>query len=132
MLTTVGAGWMIKSVKGLSLQGELQLGSWDAKVGSGSTSQTSVFANLSYDINPNDKTFFPWIGAGIGSMSSKPKGGSSNSEMAYQLSAGLTYMANPTWAIWAGTSYIAAGSGNAKMTHMPLLAGISRVFGGSQ
>ncbi len=132
MMTTFGAGWMIKAVKGLSLQGEMHMGSWDAKVGTGSTSQTSFFANLGYDINPNDKKLFPWVSAGIGSMSAKPKGGSSSSEMAYQLNGGLTYMANQKWAIWAGTGYISSGSGSSKMTHVPLLAGISLLLGSSQ
>ncbi|MBM4193068.1 MAG: porin family protein [Gemmatimonadetes bacterium] len=132
MIGTLGLGIPIKSVKGLSVQGELQMGSWDQKVGTGSVSQNSFFANLGYDINPNDMKLYPWIVTGIGSMSSKVKGEKSDSEMAFQLAAGLTYMASPKWAIWAGPGYIMSGSGTKKRSHMPLMAGVSLSLGGSQ
>ena len=127
---TFGAGWNLKSMKGLPLQGEVQMGSNSAKVGSGSTSYNAFFANASYTFNPERKVNAS-VGGGLGSLSSKPKGGSSSSDMAYQFWGGLGWNASAKWGLWGTVGYISAGDGASKMTLMPIGAGITFNLGGT-
>jgi len=128
MWMTLGGGWNIKSVKGLGISAEYQMGSNDAKVGSGSTSWSAFYGNLGYTFNPDDQ--LNWSGGfGLGSMSSKPKGGKSNSDMAWQVWFGPGYNINPQWTLWGNVGYISAGDGASKMTLMPIAVGLSLNLG---
>jgi hypothetical protein len=128
MWMTVGGGWNIKSVKGLGFGAEYQLSSMDWKVGSGSTSSSAIFGNLGYTFNPDDK--LNWgAGVGIGSMSSKPKGGKSSSDMAWQLWFGPGWTLSPEWLFWGSVNYISAGDGATKMTMMPISLGLTWSIG---
>jgi hypothetical protein len=123
-MITMGGGWNIKSVKGLSLQAEYQMGSNDAKTGSASTDWSAFYGNLGYNFNPDSKLNWS-AGFGLGSMSAKPTGGKSNSEMAWQLWFGPGYNINSKWALWGNVGYIAAD----EMKLMPIAVGLSLNLG---
>lgn len=127
-LGTVGIGINVKSMTGLSVQGEGVYGSHSAKVGTGSTKLTGALANLAYEWNAESK-LHPYVYAGGGVLSSDPSGASSSSDGAYQVGGGFSYMARPKLSIWADIRYLSSGSGTTKMTLMPIAVGISCPFG---
>ena len=80
--------------------------------GRGDISSTSVFANLYYDFN-NGGTVQPYAGAGIGfsdvDVQYNPSGvgvvDDGETKFAYQLKAGLTWLASETWEVYGEYAY---------------------------
>ncbi|MDA1081458.1 MAG: outer membrane beta-barrel protein [Gemmatimonadetes bacterium] len=123
-LGIVGVGINVKSMKGVSVQGEGLFGSR----GDGSSTLAGFLGNLAYEWNAEAK-LHPYVFAGVGVLVSKPKGGSSNSEGAYQAGGGFSYMAQPKLNIWADVRYLGSGSDATKMNLRAIAAGISMPFG---
>jgi opacity protein-like surface antigen len=80
--------------------------------GRGDISSTSVFANAYYDFNRNS-VLQPYVGAGIGfsdvNVKYNPSGigviDDGESKLAYQVKAGLTWMAGESWEVYGEYAY---------------------------
>lgn len=127
-LGSVGYGWIVPSMRAWSFQGEFLVGSNDYKIGTGSSSMTGFMVNVAYDIDAGDKSH-PYVYAGIGSISSKPQGGTSKSNIAYQASAGYSWTINPDWSFWAEARYLSINTSGASTNMIPIVAGFSLQVG---
>lgn len=127
---TAGVGVNISAMKGVALQAEGIYGSHSAKVGSGSTSMTGFFGNVAWEY-ANDSKWLPYIFAGYGSMSMKPKGGSSDSNGAWQLGGGFAYKFRDNLNLWGDVRYMSIDTAVSATTLMPIAFGISMPWGNS-
>ena len=123
----VGMGFPLMGSKKTSLQLGGLYGSNDAKVGSGSSTFYAVYLNVGYTVNPDAKISpYGYLGGGI--LGSKPEGGSSDTNGAYQVGAGLAYTVNPKCQFWGEARYLGSGSGNSKLTLMPITIGLTYIY----
>jgi opacity protein-like surface antigen len=125
---TAGIGWNLSSMKGWSVQIDGQMAKNNAKVGTGDVSLLGVFGNLAYDFNPGQK-WNPLAYGGVGMMSMKATGASSQSEMSWQVGGGLSYMQSKNLMIWADIKYQNIMSDPKNTTFMPISLGISMPWG---
>ncbi len=125
---TVGYGWIVPSMRAWSFQAEGMFGSNDYKGASGSMSLTGFMVNVGYDFDQKADAH-PYVYAGLGSLSSKPKGGSSKSNMAYQAAAGYSWKVNADWNFWAEARYLSINTSGSSTNFIPLVAGFSMAVG---
>jgi len=125
---SVGVGINISSMTGISLNAEGLYGSHSAKIGSGSTSMTGFFGNVEWEY-ANDTKWMPYVFAGYGSLSMKPKGGSSDSNGAWQVGGGFGYRLKDNLNLWGDVRYMSIDTAGSATTLVPIAVGISMPWG---
>jgi hypothetical protein len=127
LIGSAGIGWNLRSMKNWSFQVEGLMSNNAAKVGSADISMLGLLGNLSYEMNAEAKTH-PYFFGGLGFMSSKAKGGSSVSDMAWQVGGGLSFKANNVMNLWADVRYLNVMS-TTSMTYLPITVGFAIPWG---
>lgn len=112
----------------VSLQAGGLYGSNSAKVGDGSMTLFGGLINLIYGTGIKPKWSWYVYGGG-GALSLKPDQGDSETKGAFHVGTGLSRELNAKHDLWFEARYLSSGSGNEKLTLMPITVGISHLLG---
>lgn len=127
-MVTVGGGIPIRGSRSLSVQLDGLYGSSDFKATDASTKLYAGFVNVLCELMPLAK-IHPYVYAGAGMLGSKPEGGESEAESAFQAGVGLSRSLAPNLSLWVDVRYMSGGSGTSKITLTPVSIGLSRTLG---
>jgi hypothetical protein len=122
---TAGILWSLPN--NWSLQAEGIVSSNAAKTGSADMTMMGLLGNLAYDWNPDAKVH-PYAWGGIGIVSAKASGGDSNSDMAWQVGAGLSWKTSGTMTVWSDVKMLSVMS-DPSTNFMGLTVGIGMPWG---
>ena len=125
VLGNAGIGMALKGSDKWSVGVEGFYGSADYKSPlTGSTNLYAALVDIWFSPMPKAK-LSPYIVAGYGVLGVKPDNGTSKSKGAYQIEGGVNCRLNAKWGLWADVRYMGSGSGNDKLTFLPITVGLS-------
>jgi len=127
-LLDFGFGRPINEKLGLQIGG--LYGSSDAKTGTGSIDLLGGSVGLGYNFT-TEAMLNPYVLGSVGMMQSDNGVTDAESEFMFQIGAGLFKTLSTRFGFWAEARYLSAGSGNTKLTLVPVAAGISITLGGN-
>lgn len=127
-LADVGLGHTVNEKLTLQLGG--LFGSSSHKVGDGSTDLLGGSLGVGYTLVSNAH-FSPYVLGSVGMMRADNGITDAESEFMFQLGAGLTEPLTSRAVLWCETRYLSAGSGDSKLTLVPLAIGVAFSFGGN-
>jgi opacity protein-like surface antigen len=124
---TAGILWDLKNNWSFQVEGTMSSNS--AKTGSADMSLLALMGNLGYDWNPAEKVHpYAWGGLGFASSKVDVAGAKSETDMAWQVGAGLSWKASETMNVWADVKMLSVMS-DPSTNFMGLTAGISMPWG---
>lgn len=122
---TAGIAW--QTSPNWSFQVEGLMGSAGGKGSNGDLSTLGLMGNVGFDVS-STQDLKPFVYGGLGFMSWKVGGGSSNSDFAWQVGGGLAWRQSANLNIWADLRYLSIAA-DPSMNFLPLTLGISMPFG---
>ena len=98
------------------------------KVGNGSTDLLAGSIGLGYSLT-SGSTINPYVLGSVGMMRADGGGPEAETEFMFQGGGGVSGDLSPNLGWWIEARYLQSGSGNTKLTLMPIAGGISIRFG---